>query len=108
MTEREVSYSSGSGASGIVTIRVPESLQEALAAWGEDVVLQKAIATVVRDAQRIARAASSPEAAQETLNKWVPGITRASEGGGVSLKAIMKKLKELPPDKRREVLDSIQ
>ena len=88
---------------GTVTLNVPETLDEAKQMWGEDVVLSKCIASVIIDAQRIARAAESSEKAQEAIAAWTPGIAK-TRGGGMSQAAIAKKLKGLSPDKLKELL----
>ena len=89
---------------GSVILQVPESLDEAKQMWGEDVSLSKCIQAVIIDAQRIARAAEDPDKAQEALASWTPGIAR-ERAGGMSTSALAKKLKELAPDKLKELLE---
>ena len=89
---------------GEVTLRIPETLEEAKAMWGEDVVLSKAIDSVIISAQSIARSQDNVEKAQEVLNTWVPGISRRA-GGGTSISAIAKQLKGLDPAKLKEILE---
>lgn len=89
---------------GTVTLQVPETLDEAKQMWGEEVALSKCIQAVIIDAQRIARAAEDPDKAQDALNSWTPGIAR-ERAGGMSTSALAKKLKELDPDKLKELLE---
>lgn len=106
MIEETISYSKHEGeeeVSGQVVMKMPETLQEAVQMWGEDVVLSKCLQSVRIDAQRIARSASSPEEAQEAINNWTPGVARKTSRGGASISALLKQLKTLPPDKKAEV-----
>lgn len=91
---------------GTVTMTVPETVEEAVQMWGEDVVLQHAIASVKIAAQRICRSCDNAEEAQQAINNWTPGVPRAKEGGP-SIRAITAKLRELPPEKRKEILAQI-
>ena len=95
--DQEVSYSGkdedGTKFSGSVTLRVPEDLEEAKLMWGEDVVLSKAVASIVIDAQRVCRTyGNDAEAAQSAINSWTPGVSR-TRGTGVSMKALLEKMK---------------
>lgn len=107
MTEEIINYSVKEGESeisGQVTMKMPETVEEAVRMWGEDVVLAKCLQAVRVDAQRICRAAGSAEEAQKAIDNWTPGVPRRVAGaGGTSLSALIKQLKSLPPDKKAEV-----
>lgn len=91
--------------SGQVTFSMPETVEEAVTMWGEDVCLSKILASVTIDVQRVCRAAEEAEKAQEAVSKYVPGVSRRGSGGGSSVTAIAKKLKELDPEKLKELLE---
>ena len=108
--EMELSYGKKNEAGevvdiGTVVLKVPETLDEARSMWGEEVVLSKAVASVVIDAQRIARSADTPDKAQEHLNSWAPGVSR-ERASGMSMTALAKKFKALGPEKIKELLAS--
>lgn len=107
-TER-ISYSKKEGGEeshGEVTYGMPETIEEAVQHFGEDVVLSKACASITIDIQRICRSADSPEAAQIAVDKFLPGVARARTISGVSKKALMELLKGLSKEKLQELMES--
>jgi hypothetical protein len=80
---------------GKVNLVVPET----------KVCLSKLLAQVAIEAQSIARKADTPENAQEILDAWRPGVTRARTAGGVTKTELVKKLRGLTPDKLAALLE---
>jgi len=66
--------------SGIVSFNFPETIEEAVNTWGEEVCLTNMLRNVTISVQRVARSADSLDAAQEAVNKFVPGVTSRSTG----------------------------
>jgi len=84
------------GMSGEYTLEVPQTLEEAVSMWGgEAVILSKVTQSVIIDTQGIARRLKDPAKIQETMNKYVPGISTRTAGGGMSNTAMAKALKAL-------------
>lgn len=84
------------GMTGLYTIEIPETLEEAVSMWGgEAVILSKVIQSVTIDTQGIARRTKDPVKIQEMMNKYVPGISTRTVGGGMSNSAMAKALKAL-------------
>ena len=88
----------GSEFAGQVTMNFPETIEEMIATWGDNVAYQKAKAQIVIDARRFCYTAETPEAAQEIINSWVPGATRSRMTSGVSKKALLELLKDMSKD----------
>ena len=94
---------------GTVNFNMPESVEEAVKMWGEDVVLSNVNASVTVAVQAVARKFDDVEKAQEAVSKYTPGI-KASRGGGVSKSALAKLLGEMQktdPEKYAEIVASI-
>ena len=103
MKETLIKYSGkskeGEEFSGEVTANLPENLDEAKQVYGEEVSLSKITQAVTIDIQRICRVHGDDEAkAQETVNSFVPGVTRARTVSGVSMKTLKEKLRGLDAD----------
>jgi len=111
MKPREIHYKktdkdTGEVIEGSVTFNEPESVEEAISMWGEDVCLSNLMASVVISVQRIARAADSPEAAQEAVSKFVPGVSRRT--GGPTKSALLKELKGINESELAALIDMIR
>lgn len=112
MKQEGVEYSGkdkdGTEFSGSVSYNFPESIQEAIEKWGEDVVLSKAVASVTIDLQRVCRTAGgNGEEAQKLVDAFIPGVTRPRIAGGVSMKAIKEKLKTMSADDKKALLEAL-
>ena len=111
MKTEELSYSGKDGEnefSGTVTVQEPETVQEAIQAYGEDVCLSKIIQAVTIDRQRVCRTFKGDnEKAQIGMDQFKPGVSRPRTGGGSSLSAVQKMLKELPKEERERILANI-
>lgn len=93
----------GESISGTAVMNMPETIEEAVQMWGEDVCLSKLLSAVVINAQAICRAADSPEAAQEAINSFVPGVSR-QRAGGPSQKAIVNAIKNISKERLAQLL----
>jgi len=80
---------------GTVSMNFPETAEEAIQVWGEEVVLKKCLAQVTIDARRLCYEAENEEQAQEMVNSFTPGIGRERSSSGVSQKALIGLMKEL-------------
>lgn len=111
-TAQTVNYSgkdkeTGQEYSGSFTLQVPESVDEGIQMWGEDVILSKAVSAVQIDAQRIARPfQDDSEGAQNAINEWTPGVSR-TRAGGPSKKAIVDAMKKLDPERLSALLEEL-
>ncbi len=90
--------------SGAVTFPMPETVDEAVQMWGEEVCLGKLSQSVVINVQSVARAAENTEAAQESVNKFTPGVTRTRASGGFSQKAMLEAMKGLPKEELAAIM----
>lgn len=112
MKEIQVGYTKnledGQSVSGQVTYMYPESVEEALQAWGNDVLLSKAEREIVRNIQSICRAAETVEKAQELVSEWLPGIARERQTSGVSKKAILAATKGLSETDLAALIEEIR
>ena len=101
MKSEAIKYSGGkddNAFSGEVMANLPENLEEAKSAWGEEVCLSKIIQAITIDIQRICRSSKGDDAkAQAAIDEFVPGVTRARSAGGPSLKVLKEKLGHLDP-----------
>lgn len=90
---------------GSVTYALPTTVEEAIKAYGEEVVLSKVISAVTIDVQRVCRTAEDPDKAQAAVTSYMPGISKTRATGGISQKALKEKLMALPEGDRKEVLE---
>lgn len=74
---------------GTVSMNFPESVDEAIQMWGEEVMLKKCLAQVTIDARRLCYEAEGEEQAQEMVNNFTPGVGRERATSGISQKALM-------------------
>ena len=92
---------------GQVTYNMPDSVEEAIQRFGEEVALDLLNANLLIRIRAVAKGCDSVDAAQGVLNSWIPGVSRERESGGVSMKAIAAAFKGLSAEKRAEILASI-
>ena len=76
-----------------VSINFPESVEEAVQQWGEELVLNKCLAQVKIDARRLCYEAENEERAQEMVNSFTPGVGKERTSSGISKKALYALLK---------------
>ena len=80
MKQREISASLTGHGSATVTVEFPETVEEAISVWGEEVVyslLRQEAAKRLQSSIRVQLAQDKdPAAIQEALASWKPGVGR--------------------------------
>ena len=90
-----------------VNINVPETFTEAGQVYGEDVFYAKGMAQIIIDARRLCYKAKDSAEAQETVNKWTPGISLA-RATGMTKKEIGEMLGDMSEDEILEMVEEIK
>ena len=94
--------------SGTVSMNFPESVEEAVQMWGEEVVLKKCLSQVTIDARRLCYEAEGEEQAQEMVNNFTPGVGRERTSSGFSKKALLELLKGRPKEEVEAFIKQLQ
>ncbi len=91
----------------IVLMNVPEDYTELGQIYGEAVSYVKAMAQIIIDARRLCYNAKDNADAQETINKWTPGVSMA-RAGGVSKKEAVELLRDFTEDEVLAMVEEIK
>jgi len=92
---------------GEVTYNFPETLEEAVQMWGEEVVLNKCVATVRIDVGKVAKACETPDQSQAAADSFVPGVSRRGTGS-ISQAALVSGFKNLSAEDQKKILAMLQ
>ena len=89
-----------------VTYDIPDTVQEAVDRWGEEIVYSRFKSSLVIDLQSFMRTQikkdnASPEAVQEAVNGWTPG---AKKTGKPFSEKVSEYLQNMSPEERAAFL----
>ena len=88
---------------GTASMNLSETVEEAIEAYGADVVLSMANQQIKIAAQAVCRRAaladaSTEQTVQTALDNYKPGVVTRSAGGGITKATLLKKMKGLGKD----------
>ena len=101
----KVAHVEASSYSGTVLYNMPETVEEALQMFGEQVVLTKFVQSVTIDVQSICRRYKTQEEAQEAVNGYVPGIAKRS--AGPSMKQVKEVMSKMSKEELQKLIESL-